>query len=316
MSGFDAGVLHSAQKLAIEHGLNFHTGLNKPFRHLDLYKILTGLSRLPFPSSGQEAAIHIPVEQELRNAITEQQLEVHYQPKIDLKTGNITSLEALVRWHHPEHGMLRPDLFIPFAEQTGLIDQLTWSVLHQAANQCQQWNEMGIGLSIAVNMSASTLRELDLPEYLNNLITSHAIHPCQIILEVTETALMQELVKTLDILTRLRMKGFMLSIDDFGTGYSSLVQLHRAPFSELKIDRSFIHDMSHDKEAQAIVETVIVLGHKLGMQIVAEGVETQSDLDQLIEMGCDLAQGFYFSRPLNIEAITNRLIQHPVASKA
>jgi EAL domain-containing protein (putative c-di-GMP-specific phosphodiesterase class I)/ActR/RegA family two-component response regulator len=310
MSGFDPGVLHSAQKLAVEQGLDFIGSLSKPFRHQELFALLSNLSLTPRRSGTVEAARYTTTTDELRAALQRNELTVHYQPKIDLKTRQPTSLEALVRWQHPVNGLLLPDLFIPLAEQNGLIDPLTWVVLKQVAAQCRAWRNMDLELPVAVNMSASTLRELSLPERMSKLVEDYAIPSNQIMLEVTETALMQELVKSLDILTRLRMKGFRLSIDDFGTGYSSLVQLHRAPFSELKIDRSFVLDMAGDKEACAIVETVIVLGHKLGMKVVAEGVETQANLDQLAAMGCDLAQGFHISRPLPGDAVTEWLMRN------
>ena len=311
VSGFDEGVLHSAQKLAVEQGLNFNGSLNKPFRHQELYDLLSNIIITPRDQRTVAAKHIVPSVEEFKLALQQNELITYFQPKIDLHNQLVTGLEALVRWQHPEHGMLSPDLFIPIAEQNGLIDDLTWVVLRQVADQICRLRDLGLDLSIAVNMSASTLRELSLPEDLYGLIAEYSINPSQIILEVTETALMQELVTSLDILTRLRMKGFLLSIDDFGTGYSSLVQLHRAPFSELKIDRSFVLDMKNDKEACAIVETVIVLGHKLGMHVVAEGVETQTNLDQLSTMGCDLAQGYLICRPQSGEAITEWLVQQP-----
>jgi len=310
ISGFDPGVLHSAQKLAAEQGLNFSGSLSKPFRHMDLHRLLNGLHiepRRKAPSSSISSC-DIPTANELRAAFRNNELVVYYQPKINLQNGAVAALEALVRWQHPNHGLLYPNLFIPMAEQQGLIDDLTWVVLNQVAIQCRAWRSAGIELPVAVNMSANTLRELDLPERITSLVNEHAIEASQLVLEVTETALMQELTKSLDILTRLRMKGFQLSIDDFGTGYSSLEQLHRAPFSELKIDRSFVLDMANDKEACSIVETVIALGHKLGMKVVAEGIETQANLDQLTAMGCDLGQGYHIARPQPDEAVTAWLV--------
>lgn len=315
ISGFDPGVLHSAQKLAIEQGLFFIGSLTKPFRHRQLFELLQAIPITPNTTNRQTTRL-LPTIAELKYALQHQELITYFQPKIDLQSYHVTGLEALVRWQHPLHGLLSPDLFIPLAEQNDLIDELTWEVLRQVAEHYLYLRDAGFNLQIAVNMSASTLRELRLPEHLHELISGYAITPAHIVLEVTETALMQELVKSLDILTRLRMKGFHLSIDDFGTGYSSLVQLHRAPFSELKIDRSFIHDMHNDKEACAIVETVIVLGHKLGMRVVAEGVETETTLQQLVSMGADLAQGYLFARPQTGTAILEWLQSQPKVAKA
>jgi len=313
VSGFDPGVLHSAQKLAIEQGLNFSGSLSKPFRHMDLHRLLNDLHIEPRRKAPPSIdSCDAPTADELYSAFHNNELVVYYQPKVNLQNGAIAGLEALVRWQHPDHGLLYPNRFIPMAEQQGLIDDLTWVVLNQVAAQCHTWRNTGIELPVAVNMSANTLQELDLPERINSLVNKHAIEASQLVLEVTETALMQELTKSLDILTRLRMKGFQLSIDDFGTGYSSLVQLHRVPFSELKIDRSFVLDMANDKEACSIVEMVILLGHKLGMKVAAEGIETQANLDQLAAMGCDLGQGYHIARPQPDEAITAWLVGQPL----
>ncbi len=309
ISGFDSGVLHSAQKLATEQGLNFVGSLNKPFRYDDLHKLLSELS-ITAKSAARQIAIEAPPADELRDALKNNELLLHYQPKVGLNGYSVTAVEALVRWQHPVHGLLAPDLFIPVAEKHGLIDDLTWIVLEQAMEQCRLWQDQGLTVQVAVNMSSDTLKELNLPEKMGALVAQYGQDASQLILEVTETALMQELTKSLDILTRLRMRGFHLSIDDFGTGYSSLVQLHRAPFSEIKIDRSFVMDMERDKESYAIIETVIVLGHKLGMKVVAEGVETQANLEQLAAMGCDLAQGYHIARPQLGEVTTVWLVEH------
>jgi len=310
ISGFDQGVLHSAQKLTIEQGLNFSGSLCKPFRPLKLTQLLSTLEIAPqcktISSSGSN---YLATVDELHTALRNHQLVLNYQPKIDLQNGGVAGLEALVRWQHPKHGLLLPDLFIPMAEQQDLIDDLTWEVLNQVVKQCCEWRAAGVVLPVAVNMSPITLQELNVPERISRLLSEYMIEPSQLALEVTETALMQELTKSLDTLTRLRMKGIHLSIDDFGTGYSSLVQLHRAPFSELKIDRSFVLDMENDKEACAIIETVVLLGHKLGMKVVAEGIETETNLKKLTAMGCDLGQGYYIAQPMKGDAVTTWLAQ-------
>lgn len=303
ISGFDSGVLHAAQKLTVEQGLNYAGSLGKPFRLEELHRLLSQLAIAPKSFSDGQVA-EPPSVEELRRALDQDELVIHYQPKIRFNGGDVTAVEALVRWQHPLRGLLGPDLFIPVAEQQGLIDDLTWKVLAQIMTQCRSWQDQGFTVQVAVNMSANTLKELNLPEKMGCMVKHYGLQPEQFVLEVTETVLMQELIKSLDILTRLRMKGFSLSIDDFGTGYSSLVQLHRIPFSELKIDQSFVLDMASDREAYAIVETVIVLGHKLGMKVVAEGIETGETQEQLAAMGCDLGQGYYISRPQPGERIT------------
>ncbi len=206
--------------------------------------------------------------------------------------------------------MIGPDLFIHTAEKNGLIDKLTWVVLEQTLSQCQLWRDHGLKVQVAINMSAITLKELNLPEEIDLLIQKFNVEPSQIMLEITETAFMHELTKPLDILTRLRMKGIDLSIDDFGTGYSSLVQLHRAPFTEIKIDRSFISQMDRDPEAKSIIETIIMLGHKLNMKTVAEGVETESCRKELAGMACDMAQGYLFAKPMPANEIIAWFTRH------
>jgi len=303
MSGFDKSVLHSAQELAKEQKLNFLGCLSKPFRANELYKMLSEITIEPSPFKNQSSNLP-PTVEELYAAISNHELIMNYQPKIDLNDNKYLAVEALVRWQHPERGLIPPDLFIPLAEKHNLIDDLTWEIFHLVLTQAQAWLAQGLEIKIAVNMSAITLKDLDLPKKMTSLLNQYNVEPSQIILEVTETSLMQELIKSLDILTRLRMKDFKLSIDDFGTGYSSLVQLHRIPFSELKIDSSFVMIMDQDPESLAIVETVVLLGHKLGMKVVAEGVETEENMDQLREMNCDIAQGYYICRPQSAQDIT------------
>jgi len=303
MSGFDKSVLHSAQELAKEQKLNFRGCLSKPFRANEIYKMLSEITIEPSSFKNQRTN-QPPTVEELFSAITNHELIMNYQPKIDLNDNNYLAVEALVRWQHPERGLVPPDLFIPLAEKHNLIDDLTWEIFHLVLTQAQVWLSQGLEIKIAVNMSAITLKDLDLPKKMTALLNQYNVEPSQIILEVTETSLMQELIKSLDILTRLRMKGFKLSIDDFGTGYSSLIQLHRIPFSELKIDGSFVMIMDKDPESLAIVETVVLLGHKLGMKVVAEGVETEENMDQLRDMNCDIAQGYHICRPQIAQDIT------------
>lgn len=303
VSGFDAGVLHSAQKLATEQGLNFAGTLKKPFRYSELHQLLSGLSVTPKSQPPRLSPIEPPSKENLMEALDRDELVVYYHPKAAFNNSSILAVEALVRWQHPQYGLLGPDLFIPTAEQHGLIDDLTWVVIKKVMAQCRLWLDGGVRMQVAVNMSAHTLKDLDLPEKIGRLINEYSLAPSQIVLEVTETVLMQELTKSLDILTRLRMKGFHLSIDDFGTGYSSLVQLHRTPFSEIKIDRSFVMEMENDSEAATIVETIIMLGHKLNMKIVAEGVETKACFERLGSLACDIAQGYFFAKPMPAEDV-------------
>lgn len=311
VSGHDSGVLHSAEKLGRAHKLNILASLSKPIDIDALQTLITGQSQNAFAQTVfKPNKSKAPLsEAELRKAISENQLLLHYQPKFQARDESLVSAEALVRWQHPEQGLLFPDKFIPLAEDSGLIGELTHWVINKAVEQEQNWQAQGLNIGIAVNISAIDITSLTLPEQLATLLKEKRLDPTRIVLEITESALMGELVTSLDILTRMRLKGFGLSIDDFGTGYSSLSQLHRVPFSELKIDRSFVSNITGDEEARAIVKTCILLGHELKMNVVAEGVEKASDLKILQELGCDLVQGYYFSKPLPAEEFNQRYHQ-------
>jgi len=235
---------------------------------------------------------------ELRQAIMGDALLLHYQPKAALATGRITDVEALVRWPHPTRGLIPPDEFIPLAEQTGAIAPLTWWVLETALRQARAWRRSGRPLGVAVNLSAANLRDPRLSGKILTLLRRYATPPAMLRIELTESAIMGDPEHAIDVLTRLTECGVRLSVDDYGTGYSSLAYLKRLPIDEIKIDRSFVRDMAGDPADAAIVASTIGLGHSLGLRVVAEGVEDEETWRRLAELGCDLAQGYYLSRPL------------------
>ena len=304
VSGYDKGVLHSAHELAQEARLNVASSLTKPIHVAALQQLLSDLiNRQPEESKYQSINAETIDVESLEHAIMHQQLVLHYQPQINIDDGSLAGVEALVRWQHPELGLVYPNSFIKLAEDHGLIGTLTAQVIQMAMDQGRKWQEKDIKAEISVNVSAENISSLILPEQLMNMVNMSRLDPSLLVLEVTESALMGELVTSLDILTRLRMKGFSLSIDDFGTGYSSLSQLHKVPFNELKIDQSFVMQMDKDNEAHAIVETCVMLGHKLNMTVIAEGVESQSILDSLKAMQCDVAQGYHIARPMPADAL-------------
>jgi diguanylate cyclase (GGDEF)-like protein/PAS domain S-box-containing protein len=234
----------------------------------------------------------------LRQAIAANELTLYYQPKVNLKTGLTSSVEALARWQHPIHGFVPPDQFITLAEQTGLINALTAWALETAVRQCSVWLQAGLSLSIAVNLSSWNLRDVTLPETIMSLLTRYSV-PSQLLrVELTESAIMTDTDRALDVLHRLAALGIHISVDDFGTGYSSLAYLKRLPIDELKIDRSFVQHML-DVEADAtIVRSTIMLAHNLGLHIVAEGIEDKATLNLLADFDCDIAQGYYMSCPI------------------
>ncbi len=298
ISGFDARVLHSAQQLAEAHNIKVLACLSKPIAIQEFIKTLDRIKLNP-SFHGKTADEHNSISaEELVRAIKQHQLILYYQPQINIKTGVFKGVEALVRWKHPELGMIFPEQFISLAERNDLIDQLTEEVITIAVEQSKHWESESFITTISVNVSATNITSLCLPEQLKKLTDKYAIDPKRITLEITESAVMRELTSSLDVLNRLRMKGFSLSIDDFGTGYSSLSHLYQAPFVELKIDRHFIMRMLDDTEAMVIVKICIMLAHMLGMKVVAEGVETQEIWDKLELLGCDAAQGYFIAKPM------------------
>lgn len=299
VSGYDSGVLHAAQQLAKEHGLNVVDRLSKPIRMNDLNDVLGRLAiQKDSPRKNVPKEQAVISEAELSEAIRDEQLVLYYQPQIDFETNELVGVEALVRWQHPTRGLVFPDEFIYLAEKYNIIGDLTALVIKLAVEQSKRWSDDGLHCPVSVNVSADNITSLELPEQLASLVEHNQLDPSRLVLEITESALMDELVTSLDILTRLRIKGFDLSIDDFGTGYSSLSQLHRVPFTELKIDQSFIMNIDRDEEAKAIVETCIMLARKLKMKTVAEGVETKVIWDILKGMNCEIAQGYFIAKPM------------------
>ena len=235
--------------------------------------------------------------EDLARALRQGGLHLRYQPKISLTTGRLVGAEALARWFDPEFGQVSPSLFIPMAERHGLIHDLTRQVVSMAARQGADWALAGLTVNIAVNVSASNLDDMDFPDLVERLCAEEDF-PCHnLTIELTESTT-QSVTTLLDTLTRMRLKGMHLSLDDFGTGYSSLVQLHQLPFSELKIDQSFVLELEDSQDSRVIVRSTIDLAHNLKMRTVAEGVETLEALTRVADMGCNIAQGYHIARPM------------------
>jgi EAL domain-containing protein (putative c-di-GMP-specific phosphodiesterase class I)/ActR/RegA family two-component response regulator len=298
MSGVDKRVLKTAAQLAQVLGLSIVGHLQKPFRLTELEGILARSSEpATLPIVQPEA--QITQNEELRNAIERDEFVLHYQPLIDIATGRILGVEALVRWQHPERGLIFPDNFIGRMEGLGLIDELGWIVVNRGLSEVGQFaNGDGRAPMLSLNESVYSLHDLKLPDILVSIAEKYGISPGNVTIEITESRLIEELSRTLDILARLRMKQVKLSIDDFGTGYAMMQQLKIIPATEMKIDRSFVQDMQSSEQDRIMVEKSIEMGHELGMNVIAEGVETQEQLDFLRLKGCDGAQGYLFTRPL------------------
>ncbi|OUM43728.1 bifunctional diguanylate cyclase/phosphodiesterase [Arthrobacter agilis] len=247
--------------------------------------------------------------QELRTALAEGQFELHYQPKVQLSGDAVTSVEALIRWNHPVLGQLPPTSFLPLAEEAGLMPELSAIVLGAAADQASHWHTAGLGISVAVNLSGSRIQR-GLPRQVRTLLEERSIPAGCLMLEITEDMLMADPVHSAKILARLRSDGIQVSIDDFGTGYSSLAHLRDLPADELKLDRSFISAMRTDRRATGLVGSIIGLAHSLDLRVVAEGVDNEETLLELRTLGCDLAQGFHFARPLPAAEVAPWITRH------
>ena len=234
---------------------------------------------------------------EFRRALDERQLVVHYQPAVDLSSGRVRGLEALVRWRHPRHGLLLPGEFVPLIEQTSLINGLTLEVLNQALAQARTWNDEGLDLRVAVNLSPRSLQDPAMPRQLERLLRKWNVDPSRLDIEITESTVMSHQKRALEALDELRALGVGLVLDDFGTGYSSLTFLRGLPVEKIKIDKSFVENMDTSVSDGLIVRSLIDLAHNLGLAVIAEGVENEEVAQQLAELGCDAAQGFHLSKP-------------------
>jgi len=302
MSGIGQRVIETAEALAATLGLSIIGHLKKPFRIAELELVFR---QRPEPSPlrpvKEKAAPTFEVA-ELWRAVEQGEFVVHYQPQVEIFSGRCLGMEALVRWQHPRLGLIFPDEFIEYAEDLNLIDRLTWLVIERSfAEMGQTVDRTGRHLMLSINLSVFSLRELTFPDTFLSIARAQNVDPERIILEITESGLIRELSRTLDVLTRLRMKGARLSIDDFGTGYSMIQQLRHIPANEIKIDKSLVQNLRTAND-RVMVEKIIEMGHELDMTVVAEGVETLEQLQFLRSRKCDIAQGYYFSRPLPGEA--------------
>jgi len=246
---------------------------------------------------------------DLRRAIQHHELELYYQPKIHAPSGQITGAEALMRWHHPQRGMVGPHIFIPLAEKFGLINALGNWLIEDVCRQIRTWRDGGLRMRVAINLSVHQLRQEDLVDRIVEALHRHRVEPGLLTCEITESAAMEDTRTTLQVIERLSAAGVHLSIDDFGTGYSSLSYLRQLAAEELKIDRSFVMDLESSADARAIVDAVVKLAQALGLKVVAEGVETEAQQKILRTLGCDELQGFLFAKPMSAKALTLWAIQ-------
>ena len=297
-SGEDENMLRAAENLVQMHKINVLGSLQKPVTPEKLAALLE--KWVPSLQAGMPEVVKVHSADELRAAIAKGELINFYQPKVELSSGRVTGVETLVRWYHPQDGMVFPHKFIRMAEANGLIDDLTRVVLTGALAQAKAWQEMGLTLQVAVNVSIDNLASLDFADFVAGLATDAGVPPQMVMLEVSESCIpMNDLRAPLETLTRLRLKRFHISIDEFGTGHSSLTQLRGIPFDEIKIDQSIVHGAWANKLVQAKYDACLAIARQLDMKVVAVGVEDKDDWDNLRSTECDLAQGYFIAKPMH-----------------
>ena len=311
MSGIDKRVIETAKKMARSMGLTVVGHLQKPFPITALTALLEAYIGSGLPEVPAEEEPDPYPDDDLRRALERGEIMNYYQPQIRFSTGEVVGLEALARWNHPERGMVMPDDFIGRSEQLGLMDKLCWHTVDRGLSELKQFADAnGKVPRLSLNVSVTSLRDLRFPDIFLELANRHGVPATSLAVEITETGLVDEMARMLDVLTRLRMRQIQLSIDDFGTGYSMMRQLQNVPAIELKIDKSFVQSMDTNLSDRVMVEKIIEMGHELNMEVVAEGVETQAQFDLLRQKGCDTMQGFLYSRPLSPDKLVEWLAQY------
>lgn len=297
-SGVKADLLKAIERLAIVRGLNVIGVLAKPVTVGSLATILEKLS-LPIHKTADSSTVkQIYDVEEIKQALVCDEIILFFQPKICASSRRVTSVECLARWHHAKYGYVSPDNFISIIERNGLINDFTRNILRKSVQQLDVWLQQGLDLKISVNVSMENLDRFDLPEIYQEAVQNSNVPIERVILEITEGKLGRDFAQSLDILTRIRLKGFGLSIDDFGMGYASMETLKYMPFTELKIDRIFAHNAAEDPSTRVILESSIKLGKAFGLNVVVEGIETQADCELVAELGCDEIQGYFIAKPM------------------
>ncbi len=316
-SGAADNLIQTGTRMGRAMGLNMLQPMPKPVDTRRFIDLLGSIKPAITAAVQVTEFSDVPLHEELERAILKDEFVVHYQPKVDpaLWEGGIYKVEgaeALVRWQHPRRGLLMPASFIPYAEKTDLIAALTHRIVERVFGQMAIWEAEGVAVPVSINLTPALLTSVTLPDEFAALAQRHGIKPEHITFEITETAALEQSAQVMDILTRLTMKGFSLSLDDFGCGYASLASLASMPFSEVKIDRCFVVDMAEFKKSEAITRAMITLGHDLGLRVCAEGVERTDVAERLIDMGCDVGQGYLFGRPMPAHAFADLLLSTSV----
>ena len=304
LSGEGARIMHTVRKLLSGGRLTVLGALEKPAQPEALAALLDGWMPAPAETpDARGAPAFVATAAAVHEAAREHQWLLHYQPKVDLGSGVLTGVEALVRWRHPQHGIVYPDSFISVAEECGAIEALTDWVLRETSAQLARWLAGGLRLQVAVNVSMDNLGSVGFADRAGRIARGAGVSPADMTLEITESRAMSPSPAPLETLVRLRLLRFRLSIDDFGTGHSSLAQLRDVPFTELKIDRGFVHGARSNQNIRPILEGSIGIAKRLGLVCVAEGIETAEDFEFLREIGCDVGQGYFIAKPMAVASL-------------
>ena len=300
LSALERSLVASVEQMAAVYGVNLLGAIQKPATAKKLAALIeTHVAARPAASANEPLANEPITDEEIAAAVREGAFEAYFQPKVELRTGRVKGAEAIARWHHPRRGMVPPGAFIGRLEAAGLIPALTDQILDAAAFNCRIWRKAGLDATVSVNLSLVSLADPALAERMLQLVRAHGIVPRDVLFEVTESAAASDPGMAIENLSRLRMRGFGLSIDDYGTGYSSMQRLTRVPFTELKIDQSFVKNALSQPPSRAMLESSLEMAQKLGIPAVAEGVETRAQWDLLLALGCPIAQGYYVAKPMD-----------------
>jgi EAL domain-containing protein (putative c-di-GMP-specific phosphodiesterase class I)/CheY-like chemotaxis protein len=306
VSSREQSLISAVELMAVTQGLDVLGSIRKPIPQNELEQLLQKYKEKAPKGKKKQAALRAALSvEDIETALGQHQFVLHYQPKLFMDNGLLNGLEALVRLQHPQSGLYYPGDFIELCEQNGLIDQLSFEVITMALQQLIDWNRQGFAPRISVNLSGRSFANTAFMQNVMQLITHTAISPSDFVFEVTETEVISNMGEALVFLSRLRLLGFGLSIDDYGTGYSSIKQLSQIPFNELKVDRSLIDGISTKPHLQVIFESTLSMCNKLGIDLVAEGIEKRKDWEFLQSAGCHIAQGYYISPPMPSYAIVN-----------
>jgi len=308
VSCLDGVLLASAATMAQAYGVRVIGTIEKPATRAKFYSVL-GHFRTPEPAAAATANVMFaPSAHEVLTGISAGQIEPFFQAVVEIGSGNVVGAEALARWRHPARGVLGPEIFLPPLARAGYLDELSWIMLSMAAMEAGLWRRADLRMSVSVNVSATSLADPGYADAVTQIVTGHGLDPSEMILELTETEAILNIAAALENLTRLRIKGFGLAIDDYGVGYSSMQALSRMPFTEIKIDRSFVAAAATDPKYRLMVEHTIAVAHQLGLKTVAEGVETRTECDLLVGLGCDRIQGYLIGKPVEGSGFLRRML--------